>query len=151
MFVRYFQKQSSLKKIKSLHWSLPCPASYLLYFFSFLQHAITAVHLLLMTMENHCNVQQGKTIEIKLESNPTTGYGWILSDDYDKNIISLISTEYKQSSSGENLVGAGGYEYFYFKAGSRGETVLVLNYARPWEEGTDPIDVFKIDSLCRIE
>ncbi len=98
-----------------------------------------------MTMGTRLSVQQGKTIEIKLESNPTTGYGWILSDDYDKNIISPVSTEYKQSRSGENLVGAGGYEYFYFKAGSRGETVLVLNYARPWEEGIDPIDVFKIE------
>ena len=99
------------------------------------------------TMENNgqtVTLARGDTLTLKLESNPTTGYGWQLTEDMDGSVASLEKTEYRQSEKAEEMVGSGGYEYFYFRAGSPGSTYIVLNYARPWEEGVEPIDVFKL-------
>ncbi len=90
------------------------------------------------------NLKINDTINIKLESNPTTGYSWILSDGTDSAIVSLIDSEFIQSSEDKELVGAGGYEMFTFKAVSKGKTSIILNYKRPWEEGVEPLGTFEI-------
>jgi predicted secreted protein len=72
----------------------------------------------------------GQTFTLVLNSNPTTGYEWILSS-WDKYIIALDSSDFR--SSNVNMVGSGGQQYFKFKALQPGSTELNLNYARPWE------------------
>jgi len=89
-------------------------------------------------------VEKGDTIKVKLESNPTTGYCWNLTDDMDHSIVSLLSSEYKQSKKAKNLVGAGGFEYFTFKAESCGSTDIILNYFQPWEEDEEPAETFSL-------
>ena len=104
------------------------------------------------TLENNgetINLRKGDSITLKLESNPTTGYGWQLTDDMDSTVVSFTSTEYKQSKNAEEMVGSGGYEYFYFKSIASGSTDIILNYARPWEEGIEPIDVFKLSVVVK--
>ena len=79
---------------------------------------------------------------IALGSNPTTGYGW--QESYDENILELVEKTYKLGKEAEQgLVGAGGVEYFRFKALNTGETEITLVYKRPWEEPT-PQDVTKV-------
>lgn len=94
-------------------------------------------------------LQQGDPITLKLESNPTTGYGWSLTDEMDDAVVSLTSTEYKQAKTDGNMVGSGGYEYFYFRSAAPGSTEIVLNYARPWEEGVEPVDVFRLTVVVK--
>jgi len=90
------------------------------------------------------NLKINDVVEIRLESNPTTGYSWILSDKIDNTIVSITGPEFIQSKKDKELVGAGGYEIFTFKAISKGKTSIILNYERPWEEEVDPLETFKI-------
>ncbi len=70
---------------------------------------------------------------IALGSNPTTGYGWQKSQD--ENMLRLVEKKYKPGEEAEEgAVGAGGVEYFRFKALKTGKTEITLVYKRPWEE-----------------
>ena len=85
---------------------------------------------------------EGQTIDIgvnqefviALGSNPTTGYSWQAS--YDETLLELVGgkSEYKEEAKG-GVVGAGGIEYFRFKAVKTGRTEITLVYQRPWEKG----------------
>ncbi len=77
-------------------------------------------------------LKKGDKIEIKLESNPSTGYAWILSEETDETIVSLASSEFIQTE--KELVGAGGYEILMFQAIKSGQTEIILIYQRSWEE-----------------
>jgi inhibitor of cysteine peptidase len=79
---------------------------------------------------------------IALGSNPTTGYGWQAS--YDETMLELVGGQstYKEAESG--LVGAGGIEYFHFKALKAGRTAIALVYKRSWEEEAIAQKVFAV-------
>lgn len=93
------------------------------------------------------NLKLNETIKIKLESNPTTGYTWNLSKETDTSVISLISSDYKQSSSDKELVGGGGYDTITFKAAAKGNTTIILTYNKTWEEGVEPEETFKLNIM----
>ena len=70
---------------------------------------------------------------IALGSNPTTGYRW--QAGFDETILKLVESKYEPGQQAEQgVVGAGGIEYFRFKALKTGETEITLVYKRPWEE-----------------
>ena len=94
---------------------------------------------------DNLNLKINDVIKIRLESNITTGFKWNLSNETDTGIVSLISSDYKQASTDKELVGAGGYETFTFKAKSKGNTTIVITYNKPWEEGVAPLKTFKIN------
>lgn len=81
-------------------------------------------------------VKRGQTeFVISLKANPTTGYTWFLQQ-YDNNLISLLSHHYKASAT--TLVGAGGIEEWHFKLMPNAKiapvtTDVKFSYARPWE------------------
>ena len=76
-------------------------------------------------------VKVGQRFTIRMESNPTTGYGWQLSKDLD-NIIVLITNTFIPPDS--KLCGAGGHELWTFKAVEQGQTNILMKYVRPWEK-----------------
>ena len=82
-------------------------------------------------------------IEIFLESNPTTGYSWILSNTVDNTIISVTGPEYVQPKKDKDMVGEGGYEIYTIEAISHGYTIVTLDYMRSWEE-EEPLETFQI-------
>lgn len=90
-------------------------------------------------------LQPGQTIIISLASNPTTGFSWSLSDNWDKKVLSAIGEEYL-SQGQPSLVGQGGHQIFKFKALQKGKTELNLVYARPWES-VQPANKFNIKLL----
>ena len=71
------------------------------------------------------------SITIELKGNPSTGYTWeaVLSDE---NIVE-ISKDVKYLGS-EGMVGAPSMFYFTVSSLATGNTVLTLEYKRPWEE-----------------
>jgi inhibitor of cysteine peptidase len=70
---------------------------------------------------------------IALGSNPTTGYSW--QESYDQSVLELVEKTYKPGKEAkEGVVGAGGVEYFRFKALKAERTQITLVYKRPWEE-----------------
>jgi inhibitor of cysteine peptidase len=81
---------------------------------------------------------------IALGSNPTTGYSWQAS--YNETMLELVGGQstYKPGEDAKGgLVGAGGVEYFRFKALKTGMAEITLVYKRPWEEPT-PQDLTKV-------
>lgn len=76
------------------------------------------------------------TFSIILQSNPTTGYSWLLRS-YDANLIAPVSRKYYPSTD-KKLVGAPGYEKWTFRVKSLGfivpqATSITLIYAHLWD------------------
>jgi len=69
---------------------------------------------------------------IAIGSNPTTGYSW--QENHDQTMLELLEKSYKEEAK-EGVVGAGGIEYFRFKALKAGQTEITLTYEQPWEDG----------------
>ena len=71
------------------------------------------------------------SVTIELKGNPSIGYTWeaVLSDE---NIVE-ISKEVKYLGA-KGMVGAPSMFYFTVRSFSVGNTVLTLEYKRPWEE-----------------
>ena len=87
----------------------------------------------------------GQEFIIALDSNPTTGYDW--EESYDDSMLSLDEEEsrYEPDEKAEGLVGAGGTQYFRFKALKKGNTEINLVYKRSWEEEIEDEKVFKVN------
>ncbi len=91
----------------------------------------------------------GRALVVTLESNPTTGYSWEVSEVDESVLVQMGEPEFKEAATeGEQVVGAGGTETFYF-ASAAGETTLTLVYHRPWEEDVDPLEIFSVEVIVR--
>jgi inhibitor of cysteine peptidase len=86
-------------------------------------------------------LKQGETLSLSIEGNPTTGYGWEVSE-VDPNILASAGEPGYKSDS--NLVGAGGVYTFKFTAENAGTTSLKLKYWRSFEPDVAPIETFEI-------
>jgi len=99
-------------------------------------------------------IDSGQTIDIGVDqefiiaigANPTTGYDWEVS--LDETILELVEKTYKLPEEAEHeVVGAGGVDYFRFKALKKGKTEITMVYKRSWEEPTaqDETKVFTVN------
>lgn len=93
-------------------------------------------------------VKAGESVTIELEANFTTGYSWIINNLADLTKLSLVSDYYEVAETDESLAGAGGKQFFTFKAdkGLKGKEEVHCAYLRVWEKGVTPIEerVFEI-------
>jgi len=90
------------------------------------------------------NICLNQEFVIALGSNPTTGYSW--QENHDESMLKLEESWYEVGGEAkEGVVGAGGIEYFRFKALKTGETDITLLYKRPWEEEVLDQKVFIVD------
>lgn len=80
---------------------------------------------------------------IALDSNPTTGYNW--EERHDATMLGLVESKYEPDKKVPGLVGAGGTQYFRFKALKAGRTEIPLTYKRPWETSSTTQKIFKVD------
>lgn len=76
--------------------------------------------------------------DLILQSNPTTGYSWVLKE-YDANLVVPIQHKFYPSAGDKKLVGAPGHEKWTFRVKPQGFTVshllsISLIYLRQWEE-----------------
>ena len=97
-------------------------------------------------------IDSGQTIDIgvnqefviALGANPTTGYDWEVG--LDETILELVEKTYKLAEEAEHeIVGAGGVDYFRFKALKAGETEITMVYKRTWEEEGIDRKVFTVN------
>ena len=91
----------------------------------------------------HVDLEKGQDMVITLESNPSTGYTWEITE-VDESILKLVDDEYQQSNPDDDLVGEGGWQILHFEAADVGQTALEIVYHRPWEEGVEPLETFAI-------
>jgi len=61
------------------------------------------------------NVKAGKTFEIELPANRTTGYSWYIGS-FDEQALQFVRSAYKTTRNKRGLVGRGGTRTFVFKA-----------------------------------
>ena len=100
---------------------------------------------------NNTNTIGKKTVEIDLESNPTTGYQW----QYDTNedsIIKEVSKVYKKDDVQEGITGSGGTDIWTFEGLKEGSTEVTFKYLRPWEGEAikTRIFIFTVDKELKI-
>ena len=76
------------------------------------------------------STSNGQEFEVALDSNPSTGYQWLVTG-LDESLVMLLEDEYVPPES--NLIGAGGKQVFTFRALGEGQTGIDFEYARPWE------------------
>ncbi|MFP4461454.1 MAG: protease inhibitor I42 family protein [Thermotogota bacterium] len=82
------------------------------------------------------DLRPGDQLLLYIPANATTGYQWVLKDDFEEQFIQLISTDYEAPDS--EMMGAGGTSIWDFNANEEGVTTLAFEYIRPWEEDVDP-------------
>lgn len=75
-------------------------------------------------------LKEGKTTEIILEENPSTGYMWTVVNP-DDGVVEVLSDYYAE---GLESLGAAGRHIWKIKGLEKGETQLVFQYSRSWEE-----------------
>jgi predicted secreted protein len=99
----------------------------------------TTQQVVLTSNKTPIHVAAGKTFDIVLASNQTTGYSWKWDKNtYDSNLISKVSHQYVAPSN-KKLMGAPGYEVWTFTAKPAKYSVvqvghIVMEYQRPWEK-----------------
>ncbi len=85
--------------------------------------------------------------EVRLESNPSTGYGWIIADGSLPVALGLVADGFEPAETG--LVGTSGTQWFHLEAVERGAGVLRLEYVRPFDEPVIPLRV--VEYVIRVE
>lgn len=74
-------------------------------------------------------LRPGGKLNLKLDSNPTTGYYWYLKD-IDASRVDELSERYFADPAPEGITGSGGHQMFVFEALQVGKSNLVLSYER---------------------
>jgi inhibitor of cysteine peptidase len=89
--------------------------------------------------------------EIKLKSNPTTGYSWFLRE-YNSELLTVVQHKYVTATD-KKLMGAPGYETWIFQVKPAGfivpqQTLIRMIYERPWESQETPTQqLFKVATV----
>ncbi|MFW5438617.1 protease inhibitor I42 family protein [Paenibacillus apiarius] len=85
------------------------------------------------------NVAAGKTFDITLEENLTTGHSWSYATD--QNGIKLVAEKGQEPKQSEPFaLGAGNEKTWTFKATKPGTYTLTFTYSRPWEKEQKPAE-----------
>lgn len=92
------------------------------------------------------SLQVGQQFILRLPSNPTTGFRWLLRDSA-PHVLQSLGPEVYSNPQDEGLVGSAGISTWRFKVASAGEGQLALTYERPWEVGVVPAQRFD----CKLE
>ena len=86
--------------------------------------------------QNHSQVRlrPGRTLEVRLQSNPGTGYRWLV-DSASTSLLKLEDDSMAPTKPivGPPRVGAPGTQVLRFRAVAKGMGSLRLRYARSWE------------------
>ncbi len=79
----------------------------------------------------------GAEFTIALDSNPTTGYSWDFAEEFDPGVLTLVDSRFQPPQTQRK--GAGGTQFWTFRARRAGRTEIALKYFRTWEKGIPPI------------
>jgi inhibitor of cysteine peptidase len=79
------------------------------------------------------SLKVGAVLEVRLESNHTTGYSWIVAPVGSPVLMRQGAAKYEEHATG-GKAGVGGVEIWRFKAMKTGKQGLQFEYRRPWEK-----------------
>jgi predicted secreted protein len=80
-------------------------------------------------------IEGGEQFEVRLDSNPSTGYSWAIGGEAGLTSVALRSRSHEAAET--ELVGAFGVDVFLFEAVS-GAEILRLEYIRPFDQPVVP-------------
>ncbi len=81
----------------------------------------------------------GKTFDIKLEQNDSTGYAWSYKADPQLKFVKEAEQDTaSKSKDSDSIVGAPTNKTWTFQASKPGTYKLTFKYERAWEQGTKP-------------
>lgn len=83
-------------------------------------------------------VPAGRDLTISLCSNPSTGFGWQDAEVSDESVLAQEDRRYVEPSDAGDRVGSAGREVWTYKAVSRGQGTIFVEYRRPWETDVEP-------------
>lgn len=83
----------------------------------------------------------GDGVTIRLRTNPTTGYDWII-DHLDPSILLEETHSYQVMT---DTMGSPSDLVLHYKTVGCGTTRITLHYKRRWEKDILPIDTFTLD------
>lgn len=94
-------------------------------------------------------LRSGQVLVVTLESNPTTGYRWEVSEVDESVLAQIGEAEFQEApKEDEQMVGVGGTETFRFES-APGSTTLTLVYHRSWETDVEPLETFTVEVTVR--
>jgi predicted secreted protein len=87
----------------------------------------------------------GKEFKVVMDSNPTTGYHWEIVGELDKEIVELVSKDYRADTP--QATGSGGVDIWVFRGVGPGETEITLGYYPPSNDAAEPQETstFKVN------
>jgi inhibitor of cysteine peptidase len=88
------------------------------------------------------DLTSGGTLIVKLKSNPSTGYSWVVAGD--PSPLKLVKTAYRRNTASSKAAGAPGVQVLQFSAGSAGIATLQVIYRRAWEYNVPPAKTFGV-------
>jgi predicted secreted protein len=86
-------------------------------------------------------LKTGETLVVSLDGNITTGFNWVPGS---QNPALLKQVGEAEVTPASNLLGAAGKIVLKFEAAAKGQTILHLDYKRPWEQNTPPEKTFEV-------
>jgi predicted secreted protein len=89
-------------------------------------------------------VAVGKSFDIALKGNPTTGYQWQVAKIEGDGILQKGKSEYLVDKHPDRMVGVGGTFVFHFNVTRAVKTTVQLVYVRPWEKDVAPEKTFEL-------
>ncbi len=95
--------------------------------------------------QEQVELQEGQTLSVSLEGNPTTGYTWE-TVEVDEQVLRQIGEPAFTPAS--DAVGAPGTQVIRFRAVDQGRTTLRLVYHRPWEDA-EPERTFSVEVIVQ--
>jgi inhibitor of cysteine peptidase len=87
-------------------------------------------------------LSEGQTLVVRLQANPSTGYGWQVVAPEGVGVLRLTDDGEFQPDS--DLLGAPATQVLRFAPVQEGETTLRLEYRRPWEPAGVPAQEFSL-------
>ncbi len=87
------------------------------------------------------NAKVNEEIAISLYSNPSTGYTW-MDPRYDPEFLTLVESYYIPHYP--IICGSGGDQIYVFKAIKAGDTQILMEYKRPWENCVGELTLYKV-------
>lgn len=108
------------------------------------------VKVLASVSGSQIELKKGQTLVFTLESNPTTGFQWEVTENDESILQQKGEAEFKSSETrNPPASGKGGTETFRFDAQSTGNVTLKLVYHRSWEKDIEPLKTFTLQIKVR--
>lgn len=90
-------------------------------------------------------VRQGAPFVINLSADPSTGVGWVLTNDPGATVWRIGGPDYTPDPIPAGMMGVGGTTTWRFRGKAPGTTTLEFAYRRSWEKDVPPAKVVRYD------